>query len=62
MSDVLGEMLQAAGIDGLARPGWLVAALLAALLAMLLAWRARPPAVGRPSPAKQILVLKDVVE
>ena len=48
MSDALGEILRAAGIDGLARPGWLVAALLAALLAVLLAWRARPPAVGWP--------------
>jgi Ca-activated chloride channel family protein len=48
MSDALGEILRAAGIDGLARPGWLVAALLAALLAVLLAWRARPAAVGWP--------------
>ena len=48
MSDVLGGILQAAEIDGLARPGWLVAALLAALLAVLLAWRSRPAAVGWP--------------
>jgi Ca-activated chloride channel family protein len=48
MSEALGEILRAAGIDGLARPGWFVAALLAAVAATLLAWRARPPAVGWP--------------
>ena len=48
MSDALGEILRATGIDGLARPSWLAAALLAALLAVLLAWRARPAAVGWP--------------
>ena len=48
MSDALGEILRAAGIDGLARPGWLATGLIVALLAMGLAWRARPPAVGWP--------------
>jgi Ca-activated chloride channel family protein len=48
MSDAFAEMLRTVGIDGLSRPGWLAAALLAAVAAMWLAWRVRPPAVGWP--------------
>ena len=48
MSDVLGALLETAGIDALERPAWLVAALVLAALAWVLAARTRPPALAWP--------------
>jgi Ca-activated chloride channel family protein len=49
VSEALGALLGAMGVDGLERPAWLVASLLLAALAWILGARTRAPALAWPA-------------